>query len=85
MADRLLSPNGRRIARKSDLGVNGVGQLLKFGWTDYDGPAQATYSKHSPALSGWVVRGSDERVDLQRLNETGTVELGNTTGTHDLV
>jgi len=83
MFDRLLSPNGRRIARTDTLGERGTTQLRQLGWTDYDGPAQATYSKHTPALSGWVVPRTDQNVDTLRRTRTGLLTLGTNTGTHD--
>lgn len=75
MAERLLSPLGRRIVRKAELDPNTVGKLLQLGWVDYDGPGRATYSKDK-RLTGWVVPDTDPTVDACRLARTGTLQLG---------
>lgn len=39
---RLLSPMRRRIVDVIDIGQAAAEQLRKLGWSDYDGPGQAT-------------------------------------------
>ena len=81
MFDRLLSPNGRRIAEKEQLGRHGTATLLALGWTDYQGTAQTT--EGNPPLAGWVIPGTDQHVDVHRRTRTGSTRLGDNTGTKD--
>lgn len=72
----LLSPMRRRLASKVKLGKQGIQQLRKLGWTDYEGPAHVTLSKKHPARTGWVVPGTDPDIDQERMDRTGTMLLG---------
>lgn len=75
MAVRLLSPNRRRIVNLDSMSARGIMQLRGQGWKDYDGPARVT-TDDQPALSGWIIPGTDPRLDAVRTARTGSRDLG---------
>lgn len=75
MADRIISPQRRRIVEKAKARPETVAQLKLLGWDDYEGPAEVTSSDQHIALNGWIIFGSDRNVDAERRERTGTFSL----------